>query len=182
MRILPKLILSPAILSRKKHWQEHSQYTQTHNKRWNLQVLLLIQSKLIGISVTSKLESNSITVFEAKINRLIWLYLNWGVLITIDAWQECQWSGQKFFGSAECVWLSLKFTHYQIFYQRLILFNVPEVRQTSPGIWCFPQGCAPIERLLMQLLTFFWKHRDRWSRDHDCKRLKDLRYQTTFAW
>ncbi|MCU6391871.1 hypothetical protein KW818_22425, partial [Enterobacter quasiroggenkampii] len=39
--------------------------------------------------------------------------------------QECQWSGQKLYGSAECVWLSLKFTHYQIFYQRLILFNVP---------------------------------------------------------
>ncbi|MSC18368.1 hypothetical protein GKD24_08405, partial [Lactobacillus paracasei] len=37
-------------------------------------------------------------------------------------WQECQWSGQKLSGSAECVWLSLKFTHYQIFYQRLILF------------------------------------------------------------
>ena len=31
--------------------------------------------------------------------------------------QECQWSGQKLYGSAECVWLSLKFTHYQIFYQ-----------------------------------------------------------------
>ncbi|MCT3362592.1 hypothetical protein EFP27_14710 [Lacticaseibacillus paracasei] len=30
--------------------------------------------------------------------------------------QECQWSGQKLSGSAECVWLSLKFTHYQIFY------------------------------------------------------------------
>ena len=39
--------------------------------------------------------------------------------------QECQWSGQKLYGSAECVWSSLKFTHYQIFYQRLILFNVP---------------------------------------------------------
>ena len=84
--------------------------------------------------------------------------------------QECQWSGQKLYGSAECVWLSLKFTHYQIFYQRLILFNVQEGLQTSPGIWCFPQGCAPIERLLMQLLTFFCKHRDRWSRDHDCRR------------
>lgn len=43
----------------------------------------------------------------------------------IGIWQECQWSGQKLYGSAECVWLSLKFTHYQIFYQRLILFNVP---------------------------------------------------------
>lgn len=84
--------------------------------------------------------------------------------------QECQWSGQKLSGSAECVWLSLKFTHYQIFYQRLILFNVQEGLQTSPGIWCFPQGCAPIERLLIQLLTFFCKHRDRWSRDHDCRR------------
>ena len=92
------------------------------------------------------------------------------IFITTINWQECQWSGQKLSGSAECVWLSLKFTHYQIFYQRLILFNVPEVRQTSPGIWCFPQGCAPIERLLMQLLTFFCKHRDRWSRDHDCRR------------
>ncbi|WP_032767938.1 hypothetical protein [Lacticaseibacillus paracasei] len=54
--------------------------------------------------------------------------------------QECQWSGQKLSGSAECVWLSLKFTHYQIFYQRLILFNVQERLQTSPGIWSFPRA------------------------------------------
>ena len=33
-----------------------------------------------------------------------------------DEGQECQWSGQKLSGSAECVWLSLKFTHYQILY------------------------------------------------------------------
>lgn len=48
-----------------------------------------------------------------------------GDLTNGTIWQECQWSGQKLYGSAECVWLSLKFTHYQIFYQRLILFNVP---------------------------------------------------------
>lgn len=46
-------------------------------------------------------------------------------IMDMNAEQECQWSGQKLYGSAECVWLSLKFTHYQIFYQRLILFNVP---------------------------------------------------------
>lgn len=98
------------------------------------------------------------------------LFLDYRLHLAHNKRQECQWSGQKLSGSAECVWLSLKFTHYQIFYQRLILFNVQEGLQTSPGIWCFPQGCAPIERLLMQLLTFFCKHRDRWSRDHDCRR------------